>query len=513
MSKDNVETGLEALAKAYDTGGRFHHTRNASEYSAFGEVLIAEITPIVQLQSAYNINTRIIDVRDNNGTSSISNSMFQVSTGAGANQSSSLFSKTAVKYNAGQGGLARFTAIFSTGVPGSSQIVGIGSSGEGYYFEYNGAAFGILRRQGGAPEVRRLTVSNKSTTAENITITLDGDAVTDVAVSDATATDVTTTANEIADHDYSNVGLGWSTHVMGDKVFFESYNPASKTGTYSLSGSAPVAGTFAQSVAGVAPTATRVAQTDWNADAMDGTGPSGFVLDQTKGNVYQIRYQWLGFGAINYYIEDPTTGMFVLVHMIQYGNANTAPSVDNPTMPLCMSVENTSNTSDITLKTASMLGAIEGKNLEEGGVFNALVLETTGITTTETPVISIHNHNTYKGKINRVAIRLDVVSASFDASAANKPAVLRITSDAELTGASFSPVDSNTSVVHSDTSATAITGGKVLFSQSLAEGSAPVFDFADRNIIIHPNETLTISLEASNNTIDPIVSLGWKELF
>lgn len=483
------------------------------EFSAFGELLVAEITPVVQLQSAYNINTRIIETRDNKGSSSISSNMFQVSTGAGANQSSSLFSKTAVKYNAGQGGLARFTAMFSAGVLGSTQVAGIGSTGEGYFFEYNGIDFGILRRQGGSPEVRRLTVTAKATTAEDITITLDGDAVTDVTVSDATATDLTTTANEIAAHDYSNVGLGWSSHVMGEKVFFESYNAASKTGAYSLSGTAPVAGTFAQSVAGAAPTETRVVRSAWSEDVMDGTGPSGITLDQTKGNVYQIRYQWLGFGMIGYYVENPTTGGFILVHKIKYGNANTIPSIDNPTIPMCIAVVNTSNTSDVTIKSASMLGGIEGKNLEESGIFNALTLETTGIGITETPVISIHNHNTYQGKINRVAIRLDVVGVSFDASAANKPAVLRVTIDAELTGASFSPIDSNTSVVHSDTSATTITGGRVLFSQSLAEGSAPVFDFSGRNIIIHPNETVTISLEASNNTIDPIVSLGWKELF
>ena len=59
--------------------------------TAFGELLTADLTPVVQIQSSYNINTRVIEARDNKGTSSINDNKFQVSTGAAANQSSTLF--------------------------------------------------------------------------------------------------------------------------------------------------------------------------------------------------------------------------------------------------------------------------------------------------------------------------------------------------------------------------------------------------------------------------------------
>ena len=500
--------GLRSSQESLDTlAGNSH----AQEFSAFGEQLIAEITPVVQLQSAYNINTRIIEARDNNGASSISNNKFQVSTGSGANQSSQLLSRIAIKYNAGQGGLCRFTALYTTGVEGSTQYAGVGSSAEGYFFGYNGLSFGILQRQGGSPEVRTITVTTKSTTAEDITITLDGDAATDVTVSDATATDVTTTANEIATHDYSNVGSGWTAHAMGANLVFESYPAAVQTGDYSLSSASTAVGTFVQDVAGIAPTETFVAQEDWSEDQFLGDDDST-VLDTTKGNVYQIRYEWLGFGDISFYIEESSNGVFSLVHRIKYTNANTIPSIDNPTLPLCLAAKNTSNTSDIILQSSSMLGGIEGKDTQEG-LFNAAILETTGITDTETPVLSIHNHTTYQSKINRVRIKLEDLTVSFDATAANKPAVVRVTLNPELTGASFASVDANTSVVKKDTSATVITGGIVLFSQSLAEGAASSLDLGKRNIKLNPGETITVSLEASTGTIDPIVSFGWKELF
>ena len=478
--------------------------------TAFGEVLVAELTPIVQIHSAYNINTRIIEARDNNGASSIVNNKFQVSTGASANQMSSLLSRVAVKYNSGQGGLWRGTALFTTGVANSTQYIGIGNSSEGYFFGYNGATFGILRRQGGSPEVRTLTVTTKSSHIDTITITLDGDA--DNTVSVTNGADTTITANEIADHDYSDLGQGWVAHSMGANVIFESYNAALQTGTYSLTDATSAIGTFAQTVVGVASTETVIAQSSWDSDKFDGTGVSGVTLDPTKGNVYQIKYQWLGFGLISFYIEDPDNGEYHLVHKIEYANANTIPSVDNPTLPLCMAVKNTSNTSDIVLQSSSMMGAVEGKNIQEG-ILNAAVVETTNIGTTEIPILSIHNHTVYQSKINRIRVKIDELGVSFDASAANKPAVLRLRLNPTLTGASFSAINANTSVVRKDTSATAVSGGILFFAQSLAEGAAPIIDLEKRDIVLNPGDTITISLEASNGTIDPDVSLGWKELF
>ena len=477
--------------------------------TAFGEVLVAELTPIVQIHSAYNINTRIIEARDNNGASSIVNNKFQVSTGASANQMSSLLSRVAVKYNSGQGGLWRGTALFTTGVANSTQYIGIGTASEGYFFGYNGTAFGILRRQGGSPEVRTLTVTTKSSHIDTITITLDGDA--DNTVSVTNGADTTITANEIADHDYSDLGQGWSAHSMGANVIFESYNAALQTGTYSLTDATSAIGTFAQTVAGVAPTETVVAQTSWSEDKAAGaeTLPN---LTFTNGNVFQIRYGWLGFDGIQFSIKHPSTLSWILAHKMEYANANTIPSLDNPTLPLCMAVKNTSNTSDIVLQSASMMGGVEGKNIQEG-ILNAAVVETTNIGTTETPILSIHNHTVYQSKVNRIRVKIDELGVSFDASAANKPAVLRLRLNPTLTGASFSAIDANTSVVRKDTSATAVSGGILFFAQSLAEGAAPIIDLEKRDIILNPGDTITISLEASNGTIDPDVSLGWKELF
>ncbi len=484
--------------------------KSESQRTAFGELSVAELTPIVQLHSAYNINTRIIEARDNNGSSSISNNKFQVSTGTGTNQSSSLLSRIAVKYNAGQGGIFRGTAVFTTGVANSTQYIGIGTSSEGYFIGYSGATFGILRRQGGSPEIRTLTIATGSVGADTITITLDGDA--DATVSVTGTSNTTLTANEIAAHDYSNLGQGWTAHAMGPNVVFESYNAASQTGDYTLSSANTAVGTFAQNVAGVAPTETFVAQSSWNTDKFDGTGASGITLDPTKGNVYTINYQWLGFGAIFVKIEDPNDGDLHLVHIIKYANANTDPSVDNPTLPMCLAVSNTSNASNIVLQSSSMMGGIEGQDLEEG-ILNNITAEDTGTGTDETPLFSVHNHTIYQSKINRVRVELTLFSASIDAVTANKPSTVRIRFNPTLTGASFSAVDADTSVVRTDIAATAVTGGTIIFAQIITEGAAPIIDFTKIIEKLNPGDTVTVSLESLSGNVDSVISMNWKELF
>jgi hypothetical protein len=91
--------------------------------------------------------------------------------------------------------------------------------------------------------------------------------------------------------------------------------------------------------------------------------------------------------------------------------------------------------------------------------------------------------------------------------------VVRVRLNPTLTAASFSAVDANTSVVRTDTSATAVSGGTLVFAQSLTEAAAPIIDLSARNIKLNPGETVTVSLEASSGTINPVISFSWKELF
>lgn len=474
--------------------------------TAFNELSVAEPTPVVQVQFPYNINTDIWEIRDNGGSSVVADNKAKISTGSGANQSSTILTRETVKYNPGQGALTRFTAIFTTGIADSTQWVGIGNTTDGYFFGYDETTFGVMRRQGGVPETRRLTIGTKSSDADSITITLNNETK---AVTVTDGADATVTANEIAAVDFSNVGEGWEVHSMGDKVFFTSFRANSKPGTYSLTDATSAIGTFAQSLVGATSTDTVVAQTAWNKDKCDGTGISGMTCDFTLGNVFQIQYQWLGFGNINYFLEDPKTGKYILVHQIEYSNSTTTPSVDNPTLPLSISATNEANTSDVVIEVGSMAGFVEGRNILPG-LPHSFSTTTLSVGTTETPTLTIHAHDIYQGVVNRVKIRLTTASVAIDGT---KPAIIRIRKNATLVGASFSPLDSDVSTIHVDRAAVSVSGGEVVFTASVAKTDTITIDLEKLGLTLFQPDFLTISVEATAGTLVAVSTINWQERF
>ncbi len=477
--------------------------------SAFGEQAVAEFTPQVQLQFPYNINTDLVTGRANqSGTVDVNSNMARLRTGAAANSSAEILSHDTIKYNPGQGGLVRFTAVFTTGVANSEQLAGLGDSEDGYFFGYNGATFGIRSRKGGVTEIRTLTITTESTTAENVTITLDGDAKSDVAVTDATATGKTTTANEIAAADYSDVGRGWDAYAVGGTVIFVSWAAAARTGTYSLSSATTAVGTFAQSLAGGDDTEIIVAQASWNVDPANGSGELP-IIDFTKGNVFQIKYQWLGFGDIEFFIEHPADGGFHLVHRIQFANANTSPSVNNPTLPLYAGALNVSNTSNLTMNIGSMCGGTEGEIVVPDVHHGARATAASFAVGVEKPILTIRNKLVYQSILNRVHTILGVLGLSQDST---KTATVILTRNATLTGASFSDVDSR-STIQADSSATAISGGEIIAEKPIAKEGETDFQVPDPPLRLAPGETMTISLIANANNPDVTAAHNWVDDF
>lgn len=480
--------------------------------SAFGELATAEPTPIVQLQFPYNINTDIVEKRENNlGTVTQADGMAVMESGASANSAAHLLSLVPLKYHPGQGAIARFTALFTTGVANSIQVVGVAEVGDGFLFGFNGAAFSILRREGGVPETQTVTVTTGAVTATgDITINLDGVAKTVAVTSGDSARQV---AVKIADADFSDTGLGWSTFVNNATVIFKAWSDGNKAGTFSLvdTDTTGVVGSFAETIAGASTTLNWVAQTSWNRDTFDGNGQSGVTLDPTKGNVYEIRYQWLGFGAIDFLIENPSTKEFVLVHRIEYANANTEPSLQNPTLPLHIMAKNTSNTSNLTVKTSSMGGMIEGRAFDQSlleGMENTI----TNLGTTELPILSIKNNVVHQSKINRVRVRPEFLSLATEST---KPVIFRIKVNPTLTGTpAFADVNAATSVVSTDTASSGVTGGREVFTTVLGKTDSEIIGFHDLDRKLNPGDVLVVTAEATSGSNQEVaVSITWSELF
>jgi len=66
---------------------------------------------------------------------------------------------------------------------------------------------------------------------------------------------------------------------------------------------------------------TKFAQSQWNIDKMDGTGPSGYNLDLSRMQMFYIDYSWYGAGFIRWGLRG-ANGDVTYVHKMQNNNVN-----------------------------------------------------------------------------------------------------------------------------------------------------------------------------------------------
>ena len=72
-------------------------------------------------------------------------------------------------------------------------------------------------------------------------------------------------------------------------------------------------------------TETRIAQSNWNIDTMDGTGLSSLTLDLTKAQILWMDLEWLGLGSVR--VGFVVNGQFVCCHIFHHSNLIDSTSV------------------------------------------------------------------------------------------------------------------------------------------------------------------------------------------
>jgi hypothetical protein len=77
---------------------------------------------------------------------------------------------------------------------------------------------------------------------------------------------------------------------------------------------------------------TKVAQSAFNIDRLDGTGPSGYNIDLTKMQMFYIDYTWYGAGFIRFGVRGPQ-GNIIYCHKIQNNNINTEAYMRSGNLP------------------------------------------------------------------------------------------------------------------------------------------------------------------------------------
>lgn len=208
----------------------------------------------------------------------------------------------------------------------------------------------------------------------------------------------------------------------------------------------------------------KVYQSSWNIDVADGTGTSGITLDMTAGNIFQIDFTWYGYGQIVWNIvavqgrsQEP-----VPVHQIKVAGA---PSTEDPNLQVFGQVINGATASDFTGYVGGRQYSIVGRyrpSYRFSGEYRAAI----ATSTTSKPTVTFKSKTAFRSR----SIKVDMM----DIIPATKAVIVELVINGSLTGASYAnPTNhtANETACEVDVSATAITGGVVIWSDYFAAGS------------------------------------------
>lgn len=169
-----------------------------------------------------------------------------------------------------------------------------------------------------------------------------------------------------------------------------------------------------------ASTDTKIYQSSWNVDALDGSGPSGLTLDITAGVISQCEFTWYGYGVIEYsfILYNDTTKEFkrIVCHIAKVASGT---SIIDPNQTLRFSSENgASNTTSYNLYIGGhqfeYFNGVERP--QKRRVSQLLTNYTTATNTNWQPLIALRPKSTHgtSGRANTVVIRVNGYLLSAD---------------------------------------------------------------------------------------------------
>jgi len=264
---------------------------------------------------------------------------------------------------------------------------------------------------------------------------------------------------------------------------------------------------------------TVVFQSNFNQDPLDGSGPSKFVLDPTKLNLFRIAFAWLGASPIKYQILSET-GQWITFHTIERNNQFFVPSVRNPYLPMTAQVNKSGGASSLQLATGGWnVGIIGEPSNSSSRYFTTNTLTGAFIGVTERHILTLRNKPIFQGQTNRIAARISFISGG-NVNPDGNTSVVRLYRNATVTGTTFTDVNTANSVMAVSTSGTYTPGTGTylitLFTQTDNPTTVVPIQADEITIILEPNETATFTGQRiSSDGLNPrfFIGVSWEELF
>lgn len=211
-----------------------------------------------------------------------------------------------------------------------------------------------------------------------------------------------------------------------------------------------------------APVDTVIPQSTWNVDKLDGTGASGVTLNPLLMQVYVIDYSHIGADRIRFGVM--INGDITYVHQILLSNSISFAAPVAATLPIAFDNLNTG----IVVGTPTLKVFSTSLQNESGPPYESNLRTVSNGTTlkaiiaaTKIPILSMRSVDT------RIPLKIENFSVFLGTT---DELYITVTYGGTLTGASFS----TTGFTQMDTAATAITGGRDVYSFYIKGGGGAI---------------------------------------
>ena len=265
-------------------------------------------------------------------------------------------------------------------------------------------------------------------------------------------------------------------------------------------------------------TETRVPQSSWNGDKLDGTGASGITLNMTKAQILWMDVEWLGLGSVRMgFVID---GKFILCHTFHHANFIESTYITTASLPLRYEIANTAATSG-----ASKLKQICSSVISEGGYELRGLQQAVGTVITAPKALATAGTFYPIVSIKLKSTRLDaivILTALSLMGVATGIYNWKIIASGTTSGGTWTDGGVNSSIEYK-LNGTGISGGRVLASgyfTSNAQGATSIdilkealFKFQlERNGLTGEAYELTLAVTASTDGELVHGSMDWEEI-
>jgi hypothetical protein len=264
---------------------------------------------------------------------------------------------------------------------------------------------------------------------------------------------------------------------------------------------------------------TRVAQSSWSNDNLDGTGPSGLTLDISKAQILWMDIEWLGVGSVR--TGFVINGEFVLCHIFNHANLITSTYITTASLPLRYEIKNTAATSgSSTLKqicsTVISEGGYELRGLQQAVTIPLNTPRDCTVANTYYPVISL--------KLKSGFLDAIVILTALSMVGAGNNAIFnwQVVASGTTAGGSWIDAGANSAVQY-NISGTSFSGGRILASGYITSNtqSQTVIDILkealfkfqlERNGLTSTPNELTLIIASKVAGDDVYASMDWEEI-